>query len=62
MARPSLVEVVLAARDLKSEDGENFEYDRALIELSCAVLGWDMDRKREMADLIGMPTRVTMAL
>ena len=30
---PEALDLVMAARDLKSEDGENPEYDRALVEL-----------------------------
>lgn len=31
--------ILAEARDLRTEDGTNPEYDRALVELSCRVLG-----------------------
>ena len=49
-----LTELLELARDLRSEDCENPEYDRALIELCCDAAGWSMDEKPEMAKLLGV--------
>lgn len=46
--------IVSAARDLKSEEGENPEYDRALVELASRVLGVDADERSRIAWLIGV--------
>lgn len=43
------------AKDLKSEDGENNEYDRALVELSMRCLGLTNDCYKDVATLIGVP-------
>ena len=44
------------ARFLSSEDGENPEYDRALVELCIDAVGWPMghEEKAEMAALLGI--------
>ena len=42
------------ARSLKSEDGENTEYDRALVELIIAVLGLSQQQFDEVANIIGI--------
>lgn len=39
--------VIAAARGLRSMDGENPEYDRALVELSADLLGYGDDGFRE---------------
>lgn len=41
-----MVDVIAKARDLRSVDGENAEYDRALVDLSMSVLGLDPDEDR----------------
>lgn len=48
---PTLVAI---ARDLRSEDGENPEYDRALIELVCEAAGLSMDDRMSVAARIGV--------
>jgi hypothetical protein len=45
-------DILTAAADLLSVDGENPEYDRALVELSCALLGMGTDDHRESISLI----------
>lgn len=44
--------VIAAARDLRSESGENPEYDRALVELSANLLGIDPDNRNDIANEI----------
>lgn len=39
--------VIAEARDLRSESGENPEYDRALVELSMRILNMDSDNHRD---------------
>ena len=46
--------LIQEAQLLKSEDGENKEYDRALVELIGYVLGYDSDNQKEIADYIGI--------
>jgi hypothetical protein len=48
-----LIELIHEAAQLKS-DGNNPEYDRALVELCLNVAGWSMDDKDKMAQLIGI--------
>lgn len=44
-----------AASDLVSEEGENPEYDRALVEMTCRLLDLDTDEHRHtVAALIGV--------
>lgn len=44
------------ARGLRSEDGENPEYDRALVELICHAYGLESDSSRaHIAETIGIP-------
>lgn len=40
--------VLAAASDLLSEDGENPEYDRGVVELVCDTLGFHMDTKEHV--------------
>jgi hypothetical protein len=42
------------ARELKSEHGENEEYDRALVELCLDAAGLTQDDKPEMAAILGI--------
>lgn len=46
--------LVSLARDLRSDEGENFEYDRALVELVTAVLGVDPDDRDVVVRLLGV--------
>lgn len=47
-----VLEVIRMAGDLASEDAENSEYDRALVELCTDVLGLSMDHKDVVAHLV----------
>lgn len=45
-----------AADDLRSEDGENPEYDRALVEMCCRMLNLSTDEHRHtIMALLGIP-------
>jgi len=46
--------LIEAAKGLKSEDGENAEDDRALVELILDVAGMSQQRFDEIADIIGI--------
>lgn len=46
------------ASDLKDEDGENAEYERALAELVTDAAGLSMDFKRAVAKRIGLKAKV----
>jgi hypothetical protein len=46
--------IIEAAKDLKSEHGENPEYDRALVELSMRVLALSEDDRWEVERVIGI--------
>jgi hypothetical protein len=50
----SVTKLLDFARGLRSEHGENPEYDRALVELCCDAAGWPMDRKVDMARELGI--------
>jgi len=50
----SVKELFNLATDLKSERGENPEYDRALVELCCGAAGYPMDFKTEVAMELGI--------
>lgn len=52
VARISLWDLILAARELVSEDGENPEYDRALVELACEAFKIPMDESWEIERLV----------
>jgi hypothetical protein len=47
-------ELIKLARGLKSEEGENKEYDRALVELVTDAAGLSMDEKGKIAKKIGV--------
>lgn len=47
-------EVLDAAKDLASEEGENTEYDRALVELTATLLGHSSDDNYVIARAIGI--------
>ena len=51
---PEARRILKVARGLKSEDGENPEYDRALVEMTCDLLGIPMVDRREVEQLIGI--------
>lgn len=42
------------ARDLRSEDGENPEYDRALVEVVGDFFGYTSDHRGEVEKLLGI--------
>lgn len=44
--------VISEAKGLRSEEGENPEYDRALVELSMRILGMNEDSRETMTFLI----------
>lgn len=46
--------IIDVAAHLVSERGENPEYDRALTELSCEMLGLSMEHKEVVAQIIGV--------
>jgi hypothetical protein len=50
----SQAELIELARGLKSEHGENPEYDRALVELCTDALGMSMDERHKVARMIGV--------
>lgn len=45
----TLNQVIQAGADLLSEDGENTEYDRAIVELVGTVLGVSSDDREALA-------------
>jgi hypothetical protein len=50
-----LLQLLNSAKSLKSEDGENPEYDRALVELIADVSGHPMEQsKPQVAALLGI--------
>lgn len=48
----SLIAILAVANSLRSVDGENTEYDRALVELSASLMPGDADTARELAEYI----------
>jgi hypothetical protein len=46
--------VIRQAKDLKTEDASNPEYDRALVELTMRLLGLDEDHRDAVAKAIGV--------
>jgi hypothetical protein len=50
----TIEELILHATFLRSEHGENPEYDRALVELVIDAAGVSMDMRPEFARLIGI--------
>ena len=55
----ALERLVAAAKSLASDDGENAEYDRALVELVASVTSGDTDWARERAEhqILGLGKR-----
>jgi len=46
-------DIINKARDLRSVEGENPEYDRALVELTASILGLPIDEFRDsLSELI----------
>lgn len=50
------------AADLLSEDGENVEYDRAIVELTSDLLGLTQDDHAGMADLLRTKREIRHAI
>lgn len=48
----SLIAVLAVANSLRSVDGENPEYDRALVELTSSIMPGDADIARELVHAI----------
>lgn len=48
-------DILTAAMRLRSEDGENVEYDRALVELVAALHGWGSERHPLVRSLLDIP-------
>ncbi len=46
--------LIAIAKALKSEHGDNPEYDRALVELATDLLGVPMSEKEDVAHLLGI--------
>lgn len=53
-ATVSIGKLIMLAQDLKSEHGENPEYDRALVELITDAASLSMDLKHEVAKQLGV--------
>lgn len=51
-----IADLITLAIQLKSEHGENTEYDRALVELVTDAAGLSMEYKKQIAGLIGVAT------
>lgn len=51
-------DLVRLARDLRDEDGDNVEYERALAELVTDAAGLSMDCKTAVAERIGLACKV----
>lgn len=49
-----LTNLVSLAKDLKSEEGENIEYDRALVELVNEAIGYTQEDLPRTAILLGI--------
>lgn len=54
----SVGDLIKLARDLRDEDGDNVEYERALAELVCDAAGLSMGWKEEVAGRIGLKCKV----
>lgn len=46
-AKIHMLDLIRAAGDLLSEEGEGYEYDRAIVELVHAALGMDADADKD---------------
>jgi hypothetical protein len=53
----SLIAVLAVANSLRSADGENVEYDRALVELTTSLIPFDQDVARELVEAIVLEKR-----
>lgn len=51
--------IIEQARDLRSEEGENPEYDRALVELTMRTIGLAEDDRAEVEFWLGIIKPVT---
>lgn len=54
----SVADLIKLAHDLRDEDGDNVEYERALAELVCDAAGLSMDCKTAIAKRIGLKCKV----
>jgi hypothetical protein len=54
----SIGDLIRLARDLRDEDGDNVEYERAMAELICDAAGLSMGFKVEVAQRIGLKCKV----
>jgi hypothetical protein len=55
----SVGDLIKLARDLRDEDGDNVEYERAMAELICDAAGLSMDMKGAIAKRIGLKCNVS---
>jgi hypothetical protein len=53
----SLIAVLAVANSLRSDDGENVEYDKALVDLTTSLMPGDADVARELVEYIVLETR-----
>ena len=44
--------IIMAAAGLLSEEGENSEYDRALVEVTCTLMGLSVEENRKRVEQI----------
>lgn len=54
----SIGDLIRLARDLRDEDGDNVEYERALAELITDAAALSMDHKTDVANRIGLACKV----
>lgn len=54
----SVRDLIKLAHDLRDEDGDNVEYERALAELVCDAAGLSMGFKKSVARRIGLKCKV----
>ena len=53
----SLIAVLAVANSLKSDEGENVEYDRALVELTASLMPGDPDDARDLVEAVILDKR-----
>lgn len=54
----SIGDLIRLARDLRDEDGDNVEYERALAELITDAAALSMEYKTDVANRIGLTCKV----